>query len=156
MVSYADFLGRYNGRLGGFGGGGSNPLVSFYNALNGFYNNSHGSAKYALANLPIFGQIRNYIDQAHKAQDQYDRTHTDSPYIDRYIRSGTPGVSDIASGALKPQRMVKSLAKMYGVEVELDLVKEKQELERSRRETARAYATNAVLWHDAWDARNNR
>ena len=156
MGSYADWLGRYNGRLGGLGGGGSNPLVSFYNALNGFYNNSHGALKYALANLPFFGQIRNYIDQSHKAQDQYDRTHTDSPYIDRYQRTGTPFVSDLSSGVLKPQKMARSLAKMYGVDVELDLVKEKQELDHSRRETARAYGTNAVLWREAWEERNNR
>lgn len=156
MGSYADFLGRYKGRLGGLGGGGSNPLVSLYNAINGFYNASHGGKRYALANLPVYGQIRNYIDQSHKAQDVYDRTGLDSPYIDRYQHTGTPLLSDLSNGLMKPMRMAKSLAKMYGVDVELDLVKEKQELERSKRETARAYGTNAVLWHDAWDARNNR
>lgn len=156
MGSYADWLGRYNGRLGGLGGGGSNPLVSLYNGLNGLYNNSHGAKKYALANLPFFGRIRNYIDSAHKAQDQYDRTGIDSPYIDRYQSTGTPFVSELSDGLMKPLRMAKTLEKMYGVDVELDLVKEKKELEQSRRETARAYATNAVLWHDAWDAKNKR
>lgn len=156
MGSYADWLGRYKGRLGGLGGGGSNPLVSLYNAFNGLYNNSHGASRYALANLPFFGRIRNYIDQAHKAQDQYDRTHTDSPYIDRYQRTGTPFLSDISDGMLRPTRMARTLAKMYGVDVELDLVKEKQELERSRRETARAYGTNAVLWREAWEEKNKK
>lgn len=149
MASYADFLGRYNGRLGGLGGGGSNPLVTFYNALNGLYNNSHGSARYTLANLPFFGRIRNYIDQAHKAQDQYDNTGTDSPYIDRYQHGGTPFLSDLSAGIARPVKMAKTLAKMYGADVELDILRERKEL-------ARAVQTSAVLWRDAWAERNRK
>ena len=91
MGSYADWLGRYNGRLGGLGGGGSNPLIILQRPLKDSTTIPMAPSN-TLANLPFFGQIRNYIDQSHKAQDAYDRTGIDAPYIDRYQRTGTPSI----------------------------------------------------------------
>lgn len=141
MSSYADFLHNYRGFVG-------NPFLKYKQGVDWLYEHAHGGLKYFLSQLPITGRIRQFEDTIEQWEDSYNNTGTDPRYSTRYGSAGIPFLNEFANAA-KPVRMAKSLMKMYGAEIELDIAKE-------RFATARQYGHNAELWRSAWEERNKR
>lgn len=89
----------------------------------------HGSYRYWAENWPLFGKLHKIQQGAKRAQDYYDSTGMDDRYGDRYSQGAIGSMlSDLPTPlpGLKLPTMAKSLAKMYGAEVELNLVREKR------------------------------
>lgn len=128
-----------------FGGG----FTSWWNAYQAYkdYNDRldgderngewHGSERYWAENWPLFGRLRKLKQGARRAQDYFDNTGQDDYYGDRYAQGAIGSmVSDLSAplpGARLPT-MAKSLAKMYGAEIELKI--------------SRSYERSARLWSD--------
>ena len=142
MGSYDDYLHRYHGFAG-------NPLNKYFQEVNSLYERSHGGLRYFLSQLPITGKIRRFNDTVREWEDTYRNTGHDPEYSTRYGSGGIPFLNDFAGLLTKPMKMVNSLAKMYGAEIELKIAKE-------RFQTARQYGHNAELWRSAWEERNKR
>lgn len=84
----------------------------------------HGKDRYWAENWPLFGRLRKLKQGAKRAQDYYDTTGMDDRYGDHYAQGAIGSmVSDLSAplpGARIPS-MAKSLAKMYGAEIGLDI-----------------------------------
>lgn len=108
------------------------------------FKHKHGADRYYWENLPFWGKIHGVRAGAQRAQDYYDRTGTDDHYGDRYasdsLNSALGSLSAPIPGIRLPT-MAKSLAKMYGAEIEL-------KISRNRASSARSYERSARLWSD--------
>lgn len=120
-----------------FGGG----FTSWWNAYQAYKDYSdrldgderngewHGKDRYWAENWPLFGKLHKLKQGGQRAQDYYDNTGQDDYYGDRYAQGAIGSmVSDLPTPlpGLKLPTMAKSLAKMYGAEVELNLVRERR------------------------------
>lgn len=124
-------------------------MVNYFDRINDLYNRSHGGMRYFLSQLPVSGKIRQFADNVRKWDDAYANTGRDPNYSTAYGSAGIPFVNDALAPLTKPMRMARTLSKMYGAEVELDIAKE-------RHATARQYGHNAELWRSAWEERNKK
>lgn len=96
----------------------------------------HGGRRYYAENWPLFGRLHKLVKGAERAQDYYDRTGVDDHYADRYAQDAIGSmVSDLSAPipGLKLPTMAKSLAKMYGAEVELNIAKYRHATQIARR-----------------------
>lgn len=125
MGSYEDFL---------FGV--RNPLGAWKRFTDVLYERSHGSARAILESLPFTGGLRKWEQSVRKAEDHYNNTGTDPQY--GYGTPTMPGLRELSS-AVAPVKMARSLAKMYGAEVELDIAKERREAWTQSHKAANAW-----------------
>lgn len=106
----------------------------------------HGAARYDMENYPIYGKFNKWLNERRRAEDEYNNTGRDDYYSDHY----QSGALDSALGSLsaplpgvKIPTMARSLAKMYGADVQLNVARE-----RTRGYRASERAANA--WAEAW------
>lgn len=127
---------------------------NFFDGWNGFqrhYRNSHGADRFDFANDPFYGRIMRYNAERQKAQDQYDNTGRDQNYASNYSNPGFPFVNDTMNGlGVSPAKMAKTLGKMYGCEVLLDLNKERKELEQMRAVNRYNYMVGSHALAEHW------
>lgn len=113
MSDYWDYL---KSAIGGYAAGGYNgALQSLYDRA---FDNSHGSDRYWLSQVPWFSKWRNMRDNARESQDRWDNSHTDEEYFNRVL--GVSGASlngDMSSFGNRAVRMARSLSQCYPIEV---------------------------------------
>lgn len=144
MSSYASYLNGYRGFVG-------NPFLKWKQGIDALYERSHGGLRYTLSQLPITGKFRQFNDTVRQWEDSYNQTGRDPNYSTRYGSGGIPFVNDALNGlGLAPVKMAKHLAQMYGCEVELNLVKEKKELEQMRAVNRYNYAVGSHALAEHW------
>ena len=142
---------RYDSFLGGYSRPRShNPVKGYFDSINNLYDQAHGGFRYLLSQLPVSGKLRQFADTYQKWEDAYNNTGRDPNYSTAYGSGGIPFVNDAFNALAKPARMARTLAKMYGVEVELDLVKEKKELEQMRAVNGYNYRVGSHALADHW------
>lgn len=114
MTSYWDYL-KKDWHYG--------PVLSFAKArYDQAWDESHGSNKYWLSKVPIWGQMKKWEDEAQQWQDQYNNTGKDPTYSTAYGNSSPFGASvGMAAGAAGAAKMVFSLSEMYSAEVVADV-----------------------------------
>lgn len=116
MTSYWDYLKRDL----------RNPISSgpagFIHALyDKMYDESHGSSRYWLSQIPVLNTNRRMRDSAQEAQDRYDNTGIDERYSTRVGGySGSAIFGDVAGGT-GLVGMARSLHDVYKPDVEEDV-----------------------------------
>lgn len=144
MSTLADFYGGYwKSRTSSFGSWalGATPFGvarDIYRGYENAYENSHGGTRYALSQIPVLGKIKQYQDEKQKYNDEYENTGLDYRYSSSYGSSGIPLVNDLNNLA-RPARMVNKLSQMYGVEVQLDVIRARHALAIARTGEANAW-----------------
>lgn len=125
------------------------------------FNNAHGGDRFDFSNDPFYGRIKRYQDERQKYDDYYNNTGKDQRYASNYSGNGFPFVNDTLSGlGVTPMKMAKTLSKMYGCDVLLDITKERKELEQMRAVNQYNYLVGSHALADHWidyaNAKNNR
>lgn len=100
----------------------------------------HGASRYYWENVPIFKQIHRVKQEAQQAEDYYDKTGMDDHYGIHYQSSAIDSAIGALSSPLpfKIPTMARSLAQMYGAEVQLDIAKYRHATQMARRFNDRA------------------
>lgn len=100
------------------------------------FKNKHGSDRYYWENLPFWGKLHAVREGARRAEDSYRNTGKDDYYSDRWAQDSLNSMLGSVSAPLPGLRlptMAKSLAKMYGAEVELNIAKYRHATQMARR-----------------------
>lgn len=95
-----------------------------YNWYESQFKHKHGADRYYWENLPFYGSVHRFKVGAQRAEDQYQKTGKDDYYGDRYASDALNSVVGSLSAPLPGVRiptMARSLAKMYGAEIGLDV-----------------------------------
>lgn len=97
------------------------------------FKKKHGADRYYWENLPFWGKLHSVREGAKRAEDSYRNTGKDDYYSDHWASDSLNSVIGSMSSPLpfKVPTMAKSLAKMYGAEIGLD-VSFKKKSRRSR------------------------
>lgn len=149
MGTYEDFI---NGLFGSGDSGNAlslaNPLSSWFNLMENLWENSHGGSRAAIESLPFSGSLIKWKQSIKKAEDHYQNTGTDSVY--GYNTPVNPLLRDLSSG-VTPVKMARSLTRMYGAEVELDIAKERHATWESSRKAAQSWQQYERMKRDRYD-----
>lgn len=100
------------------------------------FKHKEGADKYYWENLPFWGKLHAFRQGAKRAQDYYDRTGKSDYYGDHWASDSLNSVLGSVSAPIPGLRlptMAKSLAKMYGAEVELNIAKYRHAITTAQR-----------------------
>lgn len=105
------------------------------------FKHKHGRDRYYWENLPFWGKLHKVRAEAQRAEDSWNNTHQDDAYGDRFVSNSIDSAIGAMSAPLPGFRiptMARSLAKMYGAEVQLDIAKYRHATQMARRFNDRA------------------
>lgn len=86
----------------------------YYTMYRNVYNRSHGGTRYALSQVPIFGQMKQFEDNAQKYEDAYQNNGIDALYSSSY---GGSALQTGAVGIGKTMKMARTLADVFTPDV---------------------------------------
>lgn len=124
-----------------------------YDAYKRKLESSHGAQRYRWEQFPLFSSFYRYEQGAKKAQDYYNNTGHDDYYgthwMDGSLNSALGAISAPLPGVRIPS-MARSLAKMYGAEVELNIAKYRHATQIARRHANREYYEQSSALNRKW------
>lgn len=117
------------------------------------FKNKHGADRYYWENLPFWGKLHSVREGAKRAEDSYRNTGKDDYYSDRWASDSLNSMLGSLSAPIPGLRlptMAKSLAKMYGAEVELNIAKFRHATQIAKRYNNAQYYANSNNLYNKW------